>query len=118
MKHLGILLLTALFYGQYSQANEVIKYTCTPLKPTTLISKVTLNSTDRHPYGYTLILEKFDNDGAILIQSGAAEYYDDMTYFGYASESLHAAIQFDDPQDFAPTLYLNREVIWMDCQEF
>lgn len=117
MKALALLFIAAIFTTPLAQAEPKVLYICTPLKPTDLLQ--TLTVTEMTGIDYLLTVVKKDSADVETTLEDAAVYYDDMTYFGYYSESLDAAIQLGYPydKDEAQILYLGDAIIWMNCTE-
>lgn len=94
---------------------EVI-YTCTPARPTSLFSEVVLSN----PEGpaYLLTISKVESIAGKTEQSATAEYYDDMTYFGYYSETLNANLEFDSPVNLKEMarFYLGETAVYVNCK--
>lgn len=117
MKAIVLLLTAAIFTSPLAHAEPKVLYTCTPIKPTDLLLSLTV--TEITGIDYHITLAKKDAANAETTLEGAAAYYDDMTYFGYYSESLDVAIQLGYPynQEEAQILYLGDSRIWMNCTE-
>lgn len=104
-------LLFVLFVGLQSIAQAGVEAQCVPEDSTHSVKSVVLNRDE--DYHYTLTLQYADR-----VESAAAEYYDDMTYFGYGSEILGAAIEFDYPREPQwATLILNWNRVTLICQK-
>ncbi|WP_413289860.1 hypothetical protein [Bdellovibrio sp. HCB337] len=116
MKKIGTFLIASVILGSIAKADTETVYTCTPDKPTPLVSQVIL--VDGIGRTGTLTLVTVNADGQKSEVSESAEYYDDMTYFGYFSEKLDTAIEFYDFEDTTSAiLRFGDQLLHMSCLE-
>lgn len=109
MKIPGLFLVFLLALQSFAQAE--VTHTCALEDKSNPVKSVALSEVaDGH---HILALTYEDH-----VESAKAEYYDDMTYFGYYAETLKAAIVFDYPEEpgFA-TLFLDYKPYPLACQK-
>lgn len=104
--------------GMTADAAEKILYTCTPLKPTELVYKVTVSDLRWDSLTYKMTIVTLNPTGEEVFQSGDAEYHDNMTYTGYYSEILDANLEMETPDMWGARNYfwLGHELIYMKCE--
>lgn len=88
----SILVMGLLFGGPFASAEKIYIDTCQPLSATSLVNQVMLSEN----YGghAELTITKTNAHGSVVQETDTADYYDDVTFYGYRSEKLDAAIEF------------------------
>lgn len=112
MKTVARYLLGVVFLGSIPAANAESIFTCSPLKPSPLISQLVVEELSGGNAAFTLI--QVDDKGQRNERHGNAGYYDDMTYYGYYSEELNTGVEFWG--EFA-ILRLGDQNLYANCDE-